>query len=176
MALEPVAVEKMDIGPCAVYFGATTPVYLGRTQGETVVQYSIETQTLETEEDGVIDEIVSGDSMTVTIPLIYTDAKSLSNIIPWGNLVEGAEGSKLEIPKAVGKRLSEYADRLTIHPLSMDDDDKSKDITIHKCYPKPGPISFTYARNGNRIANVEFVAIEAEDGKYITIGDKDITE
>lgn len=177
MGLEPIAVEKMDFGPCEANFGSTTPVYLGRTQGNTVVEYGIETNPLETEEDGQVDEVISDDGIQVTIPLVYTDVDSLSNVIPWGNLVEdGTSGDKkLEIPKAIGKRLSDYADELTIHPLSVEDTDLSKDITIHKCYPKPGPISFTYSRNGTRIANVTFVAMEDENGNYITIGDTSIT-
>lgn len=174
--MEPIAVEKMDFGPCEVHFGADTPVYLGRTQGNTVVEYSVETFALETEEDGQVDEVVSADNLQVTIPLVYTDVDSLSNIVPWGNIVEGAGGEKkLEIPKAVGKRLSDYADQLKIHPVSVADGDLSKDIVIHKCYPKPGPISFTYSRNGTRIANVTFVAMEDENGKYLTIGDPSIT-
>lgn len=175
--MEPIAVEKMDFGPCEVHFGSISPVYLGRTQGETTVEYSVDTFALETEEDGQVDEIITADNLQVTIPLVYTDVDSLKNIIPWGNLVENTTtgDKKLEIPKAIGKRLSDYADELTIHPVSMPDDDLSKDITIHKCYPKPGPISFTYSRNGTRIANVTFVAMEDENGKYLTIGDPSIT-
>lgn len=173
---ESVQVEKMDFGPCDANFGAATPVYLGRTQGETQVQYSIETFALETEEDGQVDELVIDDGIQVTLPIVYTDVDSLSNIIPWGDVVESTGGDKkLVIPKAIGKRMSDYADELTVHPTTMSDDDLSKNVTIHKCYPKPGPINFTYGRNGVRIANVAFVAMEDSDGNYMTIGDKSIT-
>ncbi len=174
--MDPIAVEKMDFGPCEAHFGAASPVYLGRTQGETQVQYSIDTSSIETEEDGQVDELIIDDGIQVTLPIVYTDVDSLSNVVPWGNVVESIDGDKkLVIPKAIGKRMSDYADELTIHPTTMADADLSKDVTVHKCYPKPGPINFTYGRNGVRIANVTFVAMEDSNGEYMTIGDKSIT-
>lgn len=175
--MEPVIVENMDFGPCETHFGEIDPVYLGRTQGETTVEYSIETFALETEEDGTVDEIVSEDSLAVTIPLVYTDKGTISTIVPWSEVVkdDSSGDKKLVIPKAVGERLSTYADMLNIHPRSMGDDDLSRDIYIGKCYPKPGPINFAYSRNGVRTANVTFEAMEDSDGNYMTIGDKTIS-
>ncbi len=177
MGLEPIAVEKLDFGPCKATFGTATPIYLGRTQGETTIQYEVDTFALETEEDGQVDEIVTNDALTVTIPLVYTDKASLANIIPWASIVTAADSStKLVVGKAIGKRLSDYSDKLVIHPVNLTDDDLTKDVTIHKCYPKPGPINFGYARNGQRIANITFVALEDANGEYFTIGDPTIQE
>lgn len=178
MALDPIATEKLDFGPCKATFGSGgSEAYLGRTQGETTVQYSVDTFGLETEEDGQVDEVVTNDALTITIPLVYTDKASLANVIPWAKIVTALDSStKLVIPKTVGKRLSEYADKLVIHPLSQADTDLTKDVTIHKCYPKPGPINFGYARSGQRIANVTFVAMEDSSGEYFTIGDSAIQE
>lgn len=182
MSLESISTEKMDFGPAVAYWGdggVDSGTYLGRTQGETVVEYGIDTFELETEEDGVVDEVVTADQLTVTIPLVYTDVDTLSEVIPWAEVVEhGTESGekKLTVPKAVGKRLSEYADKLQIRPVAMlSEEDPSRDVTLHKCYPKPGPINFGYARDGTRVANVTFVAIEDENGKYLTLGDEEIT-
>ncbi len=177
MSLNPIAIEKIDMGPCKATFGTASPIYLGRTQGETAVSYGIDTAPVETEEDGQVDEVVTGDQLTVAIPLVYTDVDTLSVVVPWGVISTSLGGEKkLEIPKAVGKKLSDYADKLVIHPLSVGDTDLSKDVTIIKCYPKPGPINFSYSRNGTRIANVTYVAMEDSNGNYITIGDPAIVD
>ncbi len=187
MTLETVATEKIDIGPAVAYFGEQgipDADYLGRTQGEMTLEYGIETYEMETEEDGVVDESISADTLSVTIPLVYTDVDTLSLVIPWGEVIvhgSEAEQKKLVVPKAVGIRLSDHADQLQIRPIAMlealegGEDDPSKDLTVHKCYPKPGPINFGYARDGTRIANVEFVALEDSEGNYFTVGDESIT-
>ena len=177
MPLEPLAVEKIDFGPCAVTF---KDQYLGRTEGETQFSYSVETFALETEEDGQVDEVVVADALTITVPMLYTDAETLATVIPWAKLVENVNGEKkLVVGKAVGKRLSDFAGVLRIHPVNKSDEDKSRDLTVHKCYPKPGPINFSYSRQGKRVANVQFVAMpdpdKPADENYFTLGDPDIT-
>lgn len=176
LRLEPLVVENLDLGPCTAKFDGDE---LGRTKGETQVNYSIETYKIETEEDGTIDEVIIDDALTFTIPLIYTDPGTLSKVIPWAKLVTGTDGkTKLVVGKAIGKRLYQYAKELVIHPNSLPDDDKSKDITIFKAFPKPGPLNFTYSRQGERIANIQFLAVrdntkpEGED--YFCIGDPSI--
>ena len=171
--MDPLVVDNIDFGPSVLTFAASE---LGRTKGETQFNYGVETYKIETEEDGVVDEVIIDDALTVTIPLVYTDKATLGAVIPWANLVTGAGGeTKLEIGKAIGKRLTNYADELIIHPIAQGDADKSKDITVFKCYPKPGPLNFTYARSGERIANIQFIAIrdatKPEGSDYFCIGD-----
>ncbi len=171
--MKPLVVEKMDMGPCVATFGG---IELGRTKGDSTFSYSIETQNIETEEDGIVDEVVTNDQLTFTIPLIYTDVDTLALVIPWAKKTTTDNGeSKLEVGKAIGQRLFQYAKELVLHPTSAADGDKSKDITIYKAYPKPGPIELTYSRTGERIANVTFIAVRDATkpaGKdYFCIGD-----
>jgi hypothetical protein len=175
--LEDLVVDKIDIGPCTSAFGED---YLGRTKGETQFNYGVETYSVETEEDGVVDEVIINDALTVTIPLIYSDVETLALIIPWATIKTDSSGNKrLAVGKAIGTRLAQYAKKLTIHPEAMGDSDHSKDLTIHKCYPKPGPLNFNYARSGERIANIQFVAMRdsskpaGED--YFSLGDPSIS-
>jgi len=180
-SFEAISIDKIDIGPAVVYFGEQgipDADYLGRTQGEMTLEYGVETFEMETEEDGVVDEIVTADNLVVTIPLVYTDVDTLSLVIPWGEVVEhGTETTdkRLIVPKAVGRRLSDYADQLQIRPIAMieadeeGEDDPSKDVTLHRCYPRPGPVNFGYARDGTRIANIDFVALQAEDSESVTV-------
>jgi len=196
-----IAKEKIDIGPAVAYFGEDgipDAEYLGRTQGEISFEYGIDTFEMETEEDGVVDEVITADNLVVTVPIVYTDVDTLSLLIPWGELIEHgteSDNKRLIVPKAVGRRLSDYADKLQIRPIAMieadeeGEDDPSKDLTLHLCYPRPGPINFAYARDGTRIANVDFVALQAEDSEsvedpdgntidiypYFSMGDSSIT-
>jgi hypothetical protein len=174
--LEDLFVENIDIGPGTSKFGGD---YLGRTKGETQFNYGIETYEVETEEDGTVEEVVTKDAMTITVPLVYSDVDTLGLIIPWATIKTDTSGNKrLAVGKAIGTRLAQYAKQLIIHPEAMGDSDKSKDLVIHKCYPKPGPLNFNYARSGERIANVQFVAIRDRTrpagDDYFSIGDPSI--
>ena len=150
MSLEQLALEKMDFGPCQAEFGG---VYLGRTKGETTFNYSIETHPLETEEDGKIDEIIIDDPLVITIPLLYTDTETLLKVIPFASKDAGT--NKLMVGKAIGTRLAQYANSLILTPLYSN----ANKLYVYKAYPKPGPLNFSYTRSGERIANVQFIAI-----------------
>jgi hypothetical protein len=145
-------VQNIDIGPGLTSYGGN---YMGRTSGETTFSYSIETENLETEEDGVIDEIVINDPLTVTIPMYETDIDSLALAIPWA-IKDSATGA-LHIGKAIGMRMAQHAKEVVIEPQQVFEG--SKKLVIHKAYPKPGPVTFAYSKNGKRVANVQFVAI-----------------
>lgn len=188
--MEALNAEKINIGPGLTYFGeeGNEPVYLGRTTGETEFNYEVETFEIATEEDGRFDELVEDDTIMVTVPIFYTDVDSLANIIPWAEVAEGVGDEKrLVVPKAVGIRLSDYADKLIIRPLTNADQDpvdKSGDLVVHNCYPVPGPLNFAYSRSGQRVANVQFVALPPEESEtingqemypFFSYGDEDIT-
>jgi len=172
MGNETVNVEKIDVGPADVTFGTK---YLGRTTGSTTFTYTASYFDVETEEDGVVDQVLSGEEITLEINLAYTDPESLS-VIPWANLVTSAGGeSKLVIGGAIGTKMSDYADELVIHPRMMGDTDLSKDVKIHNCYPAPQTITLEYAREGTRQAQILFRALKDSAGEYFTIGDPSIT-
>jgi hypothetical protein len=173
--LDPIVQANIDLGAgLASWDGAE----LGRTKGETKITYSIETYKVETEEDGTVDEIIIDDALLVTIPLVYTDVDTLFKVIPWSHVVVDGADKKLVIGKAIGTRLYQYAKQLVIHPIAQGDADISKDVTIFKCFPKPGPLDLTYAKSGERIANIQFVAVrdstKAVGYDYFGIGDQSI--
>lgn len=167
--------QNVDVGPAEVNFGES---YLGETTGDTSFNYNIDTSEIRSEESGLIDEIVIDDMVEVTVPLLESDVDHLGLIIPWATIVEDGEEKRLQVGSAIGKRLSDYADTVTIHPISLGDS-KAKDINIHKAYPLPGPLEFTYSREGQRVANVAFRALkdyeQPEGEEYFSIGDPDLT-
>ena len=166
---------KIDIGPCDITFATND---LGQTNGDLTFTLDVNTFEITTEQEGLVDEVLNDSMSEVTIPLAYTDKQTLNNVLPWTTLVEdGTSGdTKLEIPKSVQQKMSEVADELVIHPKAKGDSDLSADINILNCYPLPGPIEFTYNREGQRIANITFKALEEESsGNMVVIGDQSIT-
>jgi len=145
-------VQNIDIGPGKTSYGGD---YLGRTSGDTTFNYNIETEAIQTEEDGIVEEVVTDDLLTVTVPIFETDVDTLALGIPWA-VKDGATGT-LHIGKAVGAKLSQYAKQVEIEPLQLTEN--SKKLVVHKAYPKPGPVNFGYSRTGRRVANIQFVAI-----------------
>lgn len=165
--------SKIDVGPCDVEFNS---IDLGQTSGDLTVSLDANTQEIETEQEGLVDEILLNHMLTVTVPLAYIDKETLSNVLPWATLVEGAGGdTKLEISKDVNEQLSDYANELTLHPIAAGDGELDFDINVMKCYPLPGPINLTYSRTGQRVAEVTFKALEDVDGNMVVIGDASIT-
>jgi len=168
--------ENVDVGPATVTFDGTE---LGETTGETTFTYEVETQEIETEESGLVEEIVTSDNATVEVPIIESDVTHLSTILPWATIVENTtEGTKkLQVGDAIGEKLSQYAKELIISPKLADD--KSRDINIWKAYPIPGPLEFSYSREGTRVANVSFKMIkddtQDEGAEVLTIGDPSVT-
>jgi len=163
---------KVNLGPCKVTFDG---VELGRTQGETVFNFTNEYQTESTEEDGDVMDILINHRGEVNIPLIYTDPETLAEIMPWAELVEDGEDKKLVVGSAIGKVMNDYAEELIIHPLAKDDEDKSADITLGSAYPMPQTLELGHSRTGKRMANAQFKAEKDAEGNYFTIGDPDIT-
>ena len=188
--MEALVTQNINVGPGLTYFGkdGNSPIYLGRTTGETEFVYEVETFEISTEEDGRFDEIIEDDAIVVTVPIFYTDVDTLGKLIPWAEIAEGVGSEKrLVVPKAVGIRLSDYADELLIRPKINAEADpviKTGDLTVHRCYPVPGPLNFSYSRNGQRVANVRFVALPAATAEtingdevypYFSVGDTSIT-
>jgi len=169
--------QNVDVGPALVTYDTTE---LAETNGDTTFNYDVETSEIRTEESGLVDEVVTDEMIEVTIPIIETDVQSLGDAFPYLNVVESTEGDKkLTVGSLIGENLSNYAQELTIHPKSKATDDLSKDITIWSAYPVPGPLEFTYSRDGQRIANVTFRALKDDtqnDGEeFFIIGDPSIT-
>lgn len=170
--------QNVDVGPAKLTYESTE---IGETNGETTFNYDVETSEIRTEESGLVDEVVTDEMIEVTIPILETDVQSLGDVFPYLTVVEdGTSGDKkLTVGSLIGERLSNHAGELVIHPQSKDDTDLSKDINIWLAYPVPGPLEFSYSRDGQRVANVTFRALKDDsqsDGEeFFVIGDPSIT-
>jgi hypothetical protein len=164
--------QEMQFGPCWTKWGGNE---LGETTGDTTWEYGLETYDIKSEERGLRKKPVSNQTLTITVPMLATSADRLANVLPWATKTTDSEGNvKLVVGNAIGLDLVEYAQELVLHPKAMADSDKSKDVTIFKCYPTPGPITFTYNAQAVRVANVKFEAIIDDNDEFFGMGDQSI--
>jgi hypothetical protein len=164
--------QEMQFGPSWTKWGDNE---LGETTGDTTWEYGLETYDVKSEERGLRKRPVSNQTLTVTVPILATSADRLANVLPWATKTTDSEGNvKLVVGNAIGIDLVEYAQELVLHPKTMTDSDKSKDVTIFKCYPVPGPITFTYNSQAVRVANIKFEAILNDNDQFFGMGDQSI--
>jgi hypothetical protein len=166
-----VITEEIGFGPCWTKWGSKE---LGETNGDTTWEYGVETYDVKSEEKGLRKKPVSDQTFTVTVPMLGTSADRLANVLPWATKTTDGEGNvKLVVGNAIGLDLLDYAQDLVLHPKAMGDD-KSKDITVFKCYSVPGPITFTYNAQGVQVASIKFEGSLDDNDQFFGMGDQSI--
>lgn len=129
--------------------------------------------------DTAVDKSLLAEVVKVTVPLAEVTVDKLKNAVPTGTIVEDAEGGrkKLTIGSRAGKRLSEQAKKLTLHPSWLPEDDQSFDITLHKAVIT-SEVELEYQKDEQTVYEVEFTALIDEsndEGNLLaTIGDPTI--
>lgn len=158
-------------------------VELGHTDGGCEFSYAPEYTDVIVDAYGntPADKILMGETVKVKIPLAETTLDVIKTAIPNGTLITDsidATKKKLTIGSTPGKRLSDQAQELILHPIYMASDDKSLDITIHKAVIV-NEISLPFKKDEKSVLEVEFIALIDEtktDGDYLAcIGDKTAT-
>lgn len=122
---------------------------LGRTSGGVEVTMEAQSVQITTDQTGALiqDEVFTGSSVEVTMSLLEMTPER------WEALVGGVTGD-VHTP-AGGTKLVGYGEsrlyqsffdlggQLILHPTRLDASDRSKDITLWKCAPKPASINFS---------------------------------
>lgn len=168
-------ISNVQIGVQKISYGGED---LGHTNGGCTFNYAPEYTDIVVDLYGntPVDKALTGEVVTVTVPLAEVTLERLKNAIPTGTLVEGVgDGAKrLEFGSIAGKRLSANAQVLVLHPSWKPESDKSFDITLHKAVIT-GEVELAYTKDEQTTFEVEFTAIidESKDdgGLLATIGD-----
>lgn len=152
---------------------------LGHTDGGCEFSYAPEYTDVMVDAFGstVVDKVLTGEAVTVKVPLAEVTLEKLKNAIPTATLVTdaGVPAKKvLTIGSVAGKRLSKSAQKLTLHPAWLADADKSYDITLHKAVIV-SEVTLPYKVDEKTVYEVEFMALiddTKEDGNLLaSIGD-----
>lgn len=151
-------VSNVKLGSCEVFFDGAT---VGLTKGGVEVEASTSSKAVTVDQFGetIIDEYITGRTVTVKVPLAESDLANLAAIVPGANLiVDGVDPTKmqLEIPTGIGMSLRDSAAELICHPVANAAADKSEDFVVPIAAAK-GDLSFAFKHDEERVYMMEFV-------------------
>lgn len=165
--------SNIQIGRQNLKYGT---VDLGHTDGGCEFSYEPEYTDIVVDAFGktIVDKVLVGEAVKVKVPLVEVTIDRLKMAIPTGTLVGTVGNQKLTIGSAPGKKLSDNAQTLTLHPAWLAEADKTSDIVLHKAVIV-GEVVLPYKVDEKTVYEVEFLALIDEskgDGNYLaSIGD-----
>lgn len=152
--------ENINLGTCTIDYDGTD---LGLTIGG--VEVVVETQTHKTSVDQfgdtVVAERITGRNITVSLPLAETTLDNLVAIMPGATKV-GSDPYKVEVQSGTGISLLALAKKLTLHPVELPTNDKSRDLIIPKA-ATAGGMQFAYKSNEEQVYSCEFMGYPDTD-------------
>lgn len=170
--------SNIQIGRQIMTYGSTD---LGHTDGGCEFTYEPEYTDIVVDAFGntVADKVLLGEAVKVKVPLAEPTLDRLKMAIPTGTLVGTTGSQKLTIGSAPGKKLSDMAQELKLHPAWLETADASFDITLYKAVII-SEVSLPYKKDEKTVYEVEFLALideTKEDGDYLAcIGDPSATK
>lgn len=171
-------IKNVHIGVQKIYFDGED---LGHTDGGCEFAYEPEYTDIVVDLYGntAVDKALTGEVVRVTVPLAELTLEKLKAAIPTAKIVEDASTGKkkLTIGSTAGKRLSEHAKELILHPSWLPESDKSLDIKLHKAVIT-SEVALPFRKDEQTVYEVEFTALideSQEDGSLLAvIGDDSI--
>lgn len=163
-------VTNVQLGVCEVTFNG---VNLGHTKGGVEVTYEPEFHDVSVDKYGntVVEKYLIGEKFMAKVPLAEFTIANLAVAIPNGQFAGAANARRL-IGSQAGKKATDSAAQLVLHPIS--EGTRRHDIVIHQAFPS-SPVTLKHANDEEKIMEVEFHAILDEsksDGNYLGfIGD-----
>jgi len=160
---------NIKIGACSITFNS---VNLGHTKGGVEVSYEPEYTDITADQYGntPLDKALTGEAMTVKVPLTESQVANLAVAVPMGT-VAGASDGRLTVGKDAGARLAAVAHTLVIHPLVNASNDLSDDVVLYKAAVQ-GQVTLPFMVDEQRVIEVEFVAFidtTKSTGSYLGI-------
>lgn len=158
---------NIKIGACSVTFNS---VDLGHTKGGVEVTYAPEFADITADQYGntPIDKALTGEVMTVKVPLTESQVANLNVAAPLSTLA-GATDARATVGKDAGARLGAQAAQLVLHPLVNGASDYSDDIVLHKAVSH-GEVVLPFMVDEQRVIEVEFIALidtTKSNGNYL---------
>ncbi len=167
--------KNIRLGTCKVFYDN---VDLGLTIGG--VEMEVTTSTHETKVDqfgySVVEEIITGRNVKVTVPMAETNLDNMVRIMPGAKLVTDKTvptKKRVDVTVPSGMSLYSAAKELRLHPVALPDTDKSEDVIIKRAGTS-GALKFAYKNDQERIYNVEFKGYpDPETRLLVSFGDPD---
>jgi hypothetical protein len=173
--------SNIRIGTCQIFYEDDVAVEqdLGVTIGGVDVDVATSTRQTKVDQFGetVVEEVITGRSISVKVPMAETTLDMLTAIMPGATLVtDGIDPTmkKVEVKTAVGESMLAMARKLRLHPISKAAGDFSEDLYIPLA-ATPGGMQFAYKTDQERVFNAEFVGYPDANGLLFVYGDINAT-
>lgn len=139
---------NVKLGTCKVYVGPEgSEVDLGHTIGGCEAIYTPEYHETKVDEiAGVVERWLVGEKLGVKVPLAENVQQTLLKAITHAT----DQGDYLSVGSKAGKRSSTLAQRVRLHPIANDANDRSDDVIINKAH-STGEINIGFKNDGEQI-------------------------
>ncbi len=160
---------NVELGVCEVFVDGAS---VGHTIGGVTVTYTPEYHETKVDKFGStnVEKFLIGEKLTAKVPLAEFTLTNIKNAIPFGTV----SGGKITIGSVAGKRASENASQLVLHPVANADSDRSDDVVMYKAV-QTGEIVIEHKNDGEKILECMYEALVDEsrdDGNLLgLIGD-----
>lgn len=161
--------ENVKLGVCSVLFDA---VDLGFTKGGVEVEVQTTTHEVKVDQTGEtpINELITGRTVNVKVPLAETTLDNLVKIMPGATLVvDGvdADKKKVVVKTGVSTSLLAVAKKLVLRPKGTTGED---DFTVYKA-ACPGALNFAYKLDDERVFMANFKGYAGANDEIFSVGD-----
>lgn len=149
---------KIQLGPCSVTYKG---VDLGHTIGGVTVTYTPEYYETKVDKFGssVVEKFLTGERLMAECNLAEFTLANLEVAIAKGTQV--ADDS-VSIGSVAGKRASETAGLLVLHPLALAASDRNSDVAIYKAVVT-GELKLEHKNDGEKVLPVQFDGLVDEN-------------
>lgn len=163
-------ITNVQVGVCTVSFGGTD---LGHTKGGVEVSYEpvYKDVTVDKYGETVVEQYLIGEKLTAKVPLAEYTIANLRRAMPQSTFA-GAANSRITIGAAAGKKSTDDALQLVLHPIN--DGTRRHDIVMYKAIVS-SEVVLAHKVDEEKVVEVTFMALLDEsrsDGNYLgLIGD-----
>jgi len=170
-----VTTSNMELTPCRVSFGTSgSEVDLGGTLGNVKITMKYMKADILADQHGktVLDRSVNGTEVMVEMEVAEIKDKDLWAVVfPHATTITGAGGAKaIDFKTNLGDKDSAHAKSLVLHPLSMNDSDKSQDHNFAKACAS-AESELVYSPDGQCKLKLVFRCYPDSAGKIYRFGD-----
>lgn len=169
-------VRKLELGPAIVEYGdGQDAVLFETTIGGVVltVETTYREQKIDQKGETIVSKRITGRNAKVTVPFAEYDLDKIPKIMVGANLVQGANGTKVEIMTGVGQDLVTKAKKVVIKPV-VAKNDPSKWATLPLAYPETD-LQYNYDNDNERITNITLSSTPTDEDVILILGDEKVT-
>ena len=136
---------------------------IGHTQGEITGTYEPSYSDITVNEfTAAVDKTLSGETLSVTVPVTETQTSNIKNVIAHANM-KGSD-KRAEVGSQTGKKTKSKAVRLRLHPIGLASSNRDYDIVLHKAVVT-SEVEANFSTEEQTVWEVTFTAMVDDQNK-----------